>query len=649
MSEPRIFFADANERQGVFVRRTFLMGGLIGVGLLALNGRLLHLQVLESQRYKKLADSNQFNYRLQPPPRGLIVDRNGVILASNRPNFRLLVAPDEHIDINHTLDNLYELVPLDPGKRGRLYRDILNSPRRTPVSVMEDLTWEEFARINVRAPELPGVTADMGEVRVYPFGGAFAHVIGYVAKVNDRDIKAAGPNPDPILYHPGFRIGRQGVEKAFDADLRGKPGAQKVEVDAQGREVRADPEGDLPATPGKEIRLTLDADIQKRAVDVMGDESGAVVMMDCRNGDLLCMASTPSFDANRFVRGLTGPEYKLLADYERKPLLDKSLSATFPPGSTFKTMTALAALAKGVDPHKTYYCGGAWAWGGRVWHCDKAHGSQDMHLAIVNSCDIFFYQTALAVGPDALHETASKFGLGHIFDIGIPGQRAGLVPDTAYKRRVFPNDPVWHPGETPSFGIGQGYLNLNPLQLCVMVSRLANGKKALNPRLIKSIGGKELPSGAAVPDLPFDPKHIQYIRAAMADVTASGTAAAVGDLGLGPIKMAGKTGTAQAHSYKGGSRATLHLGWELRDHAWFVCFAPYDEPRYAMSVLVQHGGWGASAAAPRAREVMRVALLKDPDVVKRIQQPMPVPEISPDVPAEGRAPEPPTPIGTQPA
>jgi penicillin-binding protein 2 len=647
MSEPRIFFSDVNERQGVFVRRTFLMGGLIGVGLLALNGRLLHLQVLESQRYKKLADSNQFNYRLQPPPRGLIVDRNGVILASNRPNFRLLVARDEHLDVDRTLDNLYELVPLDPGKRGRLYRDILNSPRRTPVSVMEDLTWEEFSRINVRAPELPGVTADMGEVRVYPFGGAFAHVIGYVAKVNDRDIKKAGPNPDPILYHPGFRIGRQGVEKAFDLDLRGKPGAQKVEVDAQGREVRADPEGDIPATPGKEIRLSLDADIQNRAVEVMGEESGAIVMMDCRTGDLLCMASTPSFDANRFVRGLTGPEYRLLANYERKPLLDKALSATFPPGSTFKTMTALTALEKGIDPNKTYYCGGAWAWGGRVWHCDKAHGAQNLHMAIVNSCDIFFYQTALACGPDAIHAVAEKFGLGHIFDIGIPGQRAGLVPDTAYKRKNFPKDPVWHPGETPSFGIGQGYLNLNPLQLCVMVSRLANGRKALNPRLIKSVGGREMPSGAAVPDLPFDPKHIQYVRAAMADVTSSGTAAAVGDLGLGPIKMAGKTGTAQSHTYKGGNRATLHLGWELRDHAWFVCWAPYDDPRYACSVLVQHGGWGASAAAPRAREVMRVALLKDPEVVKRIQQPMPLPPISPEAPAEGRAPEPPTPITTQ--
>jgi len=631
MSEPSIFFSDVNERQGVFVRRTFLLGGLTGAGLMALGGRLLHLQVLEAQRYDKLADSNQFNYRLRPPPRGLILDRNGVVLASNRPNFRLLVAPDEDMDINKTLDELYQLVPLDTSKRGRLYREIKDSPRRAPVSVMEDMTWEEFSRINVRAPELPGVTADMGEVRVYPYGGAFAHVIGYVAKVNDRDVKAAGPNPDPILYHPGFRVGRQGVEKAFDAELRGKPGAQKVEVDARGREVRQDPDGDIPSIPGKEIRLTLDADIQNRALEVMGEESGAVVMMDCRSGDLLCMASTPSFDANRFVRGLTGPEYRALSEYERKPLLDKALSATFPPGSTFKTMTAMAALEKGIDPNKTYVCNGAWYWGGRTWHCDAHHGVQNMHDAIKTSCDVFFYQTALAVGPDFLASVARRFGLGETFDIGIPGQKKGLVPDTAYKKRNFRKDPVWHPGETPSFGIGQGYLHLNPLQLCVMTARIANGKKALNPRLVKSIGGQELPSGAAVPDLPFAPEHIQFVRAAMAAVTESGTAAAVGDLGLGPIKMAGKTGTAQAHSYGSGPRATLHLGWELRDHAWFIAFAPYDDPRYAISVLVQHGGWGASAAAPRAREVMRVALLKDPDVLKRITQPLP--PVEPAAPA----------------
>jgi penicillin-binding protein 2 len=511
---------------------------------------------------------------------------------------------------------------------------------------MEDMSWEQFSAINIRAPELPGVTADMGEVRVYPYGGAFAHVIGYVAKVNKSDLTPTGPNADPILLNPGFRIGRQGVEQAFDLALRGKPGAQKVEVDANGHEVSADPAGDIPAVPGKVIELTLDADVQNRAMEVFGDQSGAAVMMDCHTGDILCLFSGPSFDANRFVRGLTGAEYAALARYERKPLFNKALTATFPPGSTFKTMVALAALENGYDPKTVHVCGKAWPWGGRVWHCDQAHGAQDLHSAISTSCDIYFYQCALAIGPDKIAETARKFGLGEIFDIGIPGQKPGLVPDRAYKKRYFPKDPVWHPGETPSMGIGQGYTHLNPLQLCVQAARLANGKKALKPRLIRSVGGVMQPAGDAVADLPVDPAHIEFVRQAMAAVTTTGTAAAYGDLGLGDIRMAGKTGTAQAYTYKGGVGAHGAVGeWKLRDHAWFIAFAPADNPKYALSVLVEHGGWGAGAAAPRAREIMRTALLKDPELRSRIEKPLPMPELPPAV---SDVPEPPTPIGPDP-
>lgn len=627
MAEPSIFFEEVNERQGVFHRRAFLLGGFAGVGLLALGGRLAELQLVETQRYEKLSASNQFNFKLMPPPRGLIVDRNGVVLASNRPNFRLLVARDKGIDVPGTLKTLAEFVPLDDQRQARLVKDIGAAPKRAPVEVMEDMTWEQFSAINLRNPELPGVTADMGEVRVYPHGGAFAHVVGYVAKVNKTDITDTGPNSEPIMLNPGFRIGKQGVEKAFDLDLRGKPGARKVEVDANGREVRADPEGDIPAVPGKEIKLTLDADIQLRAEQVFGEESGAAVMMDCRTGDILCMFSGPSFDANRFVRGLTGAEYRALAEYERKPLFNKALTATYPPGSTFKTLVALAALENGYDPHTVHVCNKAWPWGGRVWHCDEAHGAQDLKGAIATSCDIYFYQVGLFLGPDKIAETARKFGLGEIFDIGIPGQKKGLVPDTAYKRRTFKNDPVWHPGETPSMAIGQGYTHLNPLQLCVQASRIANGQKALHPRLIRSIGGVEQKSGAAWGDLPVDKAHLQFVRDAMAAVTTSGTAAAVADLGLGPnIKMAGKTGTAQAYSYGGGRGAHGAVGqWKLRDHAWFIAYAPIDEPRYAISVLVEHGGFGAQAAAPRAREIMRVALLKDPELRARIEKPLPLP------------------------
>ncbi|WP_374576056.1 penicillin-binding protein 2 [Phenylobacterium sp.] len=645
MAEPSIFFSEVNERQGVFHRRSILLGGLAGLGLAALGGRLAHLQLVEAQRYQKLSANNQFNYKLVPPPRGLIIDRNGVVLASNRPNFRLLVTRDKTTDTEATLKTLASYVPLDDERQKRLIREIDRAPRRVPVSIMDDMSWEEFSAINIRAPELPGVTADMGEVRVYPQGGAFAHVIGYVAKVNKEDLTKTGPNSDPILLHPGFRIGRQGVEKAFDLQLRGKAGAKKVEVDANGREVRNDPAGDIPATVGKTIQLTLDSDIQTRAMEVFGEESGAAVMMDCRTGDILCLFSAPSFDANRFVKGLTGAEYKALAEYERKPLFNKALTATYPPGSTFKTMVALAALENGYDPATVHVCNKAWPWGGRVWHCDEAHGAQDLKGAIATSCDIYFYQCALAVGPDKIAETARKFGLGEIFDIGIPGQKAGLVPDRAYKRRTFPKDPVWHPGETPSMGIGQGYTHLNPLQLCVMTARIANARKALHPRLVESIGGVERPRGSAFGDLPVNLDHLQFVREAMAAVTTSGTAARVADLGLGPIKMAGKTGTAQTYSYGGGRGAHGAVGeWKLRDHAWFVAFAPYDDPRYAMSVLVEHGGFGASAAAPRAREIMRVALLKDPEVRARIVKPLPMPELPADAKMEGGLPEAPTPI-----
>jgi penicillin-binding protein 2 len=308
-------------------------------------------------------------------------------------------------------------------------------------------------------------------------------------------------------------------------------------------------------------------------------------------------------------------------------------------------MVALAALENGYDPNTVHVCGKAWPWGGRVWHCDEAHGAQNLKGAIATSCDIYFYQCALSVGPDKIAATARKFGLGEIFDIGIPGQVKGLVPDTAYTRRTFKNDPVWHPGETPSMGIGQGYTHLNPLQLCVMVSRIANGEKALNPRLIRSVGGKERPHGDAVPDLPVDKNHLHFVREAMAAVTTTGTAARFGDLGLGNIRMAGKTGTAQAYSSNGGRGALGAVGdWKLRDQAWFIAFAPQDHPRYAMSVLVEHGGFGAGAAAPRARELMRMALLKDPEIRAMVEKTAPLPPAPADTSDSGGVPEAPTQI-----
>jgi len=653
MSEPSIFFSEVNRRQGDFNRRAFLLGGVTGLGLTALGGRLAVLQVVEAQRYEKLAASNQFNFRLVPPPRGRVIDRNGVVLASNRPNFRLMVARDSDTDVESVVANLSTLVPLQESRIPRLIREIKNAPPKSPVSVMEDLTWEEFSRINVRAPELPGVTADMAEVRVYPFGGAFAHVIGYVAKVNDKDIKAIrdkGGTPDPLLYNPGFRIGRQGVEKAFDLELRGKPGGKKFEVDAQGRVVAEDPGGDIPATPGKEIRLTLDADVQQRALEVFGEESGAAVVMDCRTGDIICMASAPAFDANLFVRGLTTSEYRALADYERKPLLDKAIGSTFPAGSTFKPTTALALLAAGIDPKERVVCTGGYRYGNRVFRCWKpgGHGAQDMHDAIKNSCDVYFYHLCNRAGIDTIHDTAVKLGFATTFDIGIAGQRKGLIPSKAWKKQAYRKHPnpdarVWHLGETLSVAIGQGAIETSALQLCVATARIANGKKALNPRLIKSVGGVDMPAGDAVPDLPIPKEHLDIVREGMAAVAndVSGGAYRQSQLGLGDVLMAGKTGTAQARDYKAGeSRKNAGLAWGRKDHNLFIAFAPYDAPRYALAVIVQHGGIsGALAAAPRAREIMRTVLLKDPEIRARVEKPLPLPDVQPTAEIEGIEPD----------
>ena len=649
MAEPSIYFSEVNERQGAFHRRAFLMAAFAGAGLLSLAGRLAYLQLIQTQRYTTLSASNQFNFKLMPPPRGLIIDRNGVVLASNRPNFRLMVSRDKGMDVPGTLKTLAEFVPMDERRQERLLKDIHAAPKRSRVEIAEDMSWEQFSAIHLRTPAMPGVSADMGEVRVYPHGGAFAHVIGYVAKVNKDDLTATGPNSEPIMFNPGFRIGKQGIEKALDLELRGRPGAQKVEVDANGREVRHHSDDDLAAVPGQEIQLTLDADVQNRAMEVFGEESGAAVMMDCRTGDIICMLSAPSFDANRFVRGLTGAEYRALAQYERKPLFNKALTATYPPGSTFKTMTALAALEAGIDPEIRVMCGGGMQFGGRYFRCHKkdGHGAQNMRDAIKNSCDVYFYTVAHRIGPDRIAKVAREFGFGQTFDIGIPGQKKGIVPSSEWVRKNRKHDPKWHPGESLSYGIGQGMLTANCLQLAVMTARLANGRKALNPRLIRSIGGKELPSGAAAADLPFSQDHINYVRDGMAAVTeAGGTAYRASQLGLGDILMAGKTGTAQVFSYKAGMPRGKGGPWRLRDHGLFVAFAPLDAPRYALAVIVQHGMGGSTAAAPRAREIMRTALLKDPEIRARVEKPMPAPEMPIDPEADA-LPEAPTPIEAQ--
>jgi len=622
-SEPSIFFSDPNERQGSFLRRTLVMGGLTTLGIVGLSLRLGQLQVVQAQEFATLAAENQFNYRLVPPPRGLIKDRNGVVIAGNRPSFRVLVVRDETKDLDQTLDLLGRLLPDTVERRRGIIRDVNAAPRFTPVPVKSDLTWEEFARVNLYANELPGVMADMHEARFYPHGGAFAHVVGYVAKANARDVEAYREKDEevpPLLFNPSFRIGRQGVERSLEETLRGEPGGNRVEVDARGRVVGEDSANSRPAVPGKEVVLTLDADVQNKALEVFGEESGGAVVMDVRNGDILCMVSAPSFDPNLFVSGVPSPVYRAWADYERRPLTDKSINGVFAPGSTFKPVTGLAALIRGANPDRRITCTGGF-YLGRRFACHATHGSQDMRDAIKNSCNVYFMQLAVEMGPDAIADVARTMGFGQTFDLGIGNQNPGLVPDTEWRRRnPVRGDGKWYPGETPSYAIGQGALTVNALQLAVYTARLANGRKAVQPRLIKSIAGVEQPPPGQVRDLPYDPALLAILREGMNRVTdVGGTGFRNSQLGLGAVRMAGKTGTAQVRNYGSGSRKSNV--WSQKDHNLFIAYAPIDNPRYAVSVIVQHGGMGGgTAGAPRAREIMKVALLKDPEIRARIEQ-----------------------------
>lgn len=630
-SEPSIFFSDVNERQGSFLRRTFVLGALTTLGVTALGVRLGLLQVVQSRQYATMASLNQFNFRLVPPPRGRILDRNGVVVAGNRPSFRVLIVRDETKDLDQTLDLLGQLLPDTQERRRAIIRDVNASQRFNPVPVKSDLTWEEFAKVNLYANELPGVMADMNEARFYPFGGSFAHVVGYVAKPNERDVTAIrerGEEVPQLIYNPAFRIGRQGVERALDTDLRGVAGGNRVEVDARGRVVGEDVGGSRAAVPGKDVVLTLDADVQNRALEVFGQESGGCVVMDVRNGDILCMVSAPSFDPNLFVGGVPTHIYRALADYERRPLLDKAIYGTFPPGSTFKMTTALAFLDAGINPAERVVCTGGYRFGARTFRCWRAggHGSMDMHGAIKNSCDTYFYHLCNRAGIDRIARVAEDLGFNQTFDIGISGQRKGNMPSTAWVKRARPRDPTWHAGETLSVAIGQGAIESNALHLAVMTSRLANGRKAVVPRLIRSVDGVERPS-PPMKDLPFSDQHLDIVRAGMAAVAndRSGTAYRASQLGLGDILMAGKTGTAQSRDYRPGeSRGPRNAVWRLRDHALFVAFAPHDAPRYAIALIIQHAPSGGSAdAAPRAREIMKTVLLKDPEMRARIERPLP--------------------------
>ncbi|CAA7620472.1 penicillin-binding protein 2 [Magnetospirillum sp. UT-4] len=596
-----------NDRSKTFSRRAMMLAGGKAALVSALAGRMYYLQVVESDKYTMLAEDNRVSLRLLAPPRGPILDRNGIAMAINQHNYRVLVVAEASPSLDYTLDALSRIITLTDHDRARIHKETRRRRSFVPITVRENLSWEDVARIEVNAPDLPGVLIDVGQSRFYPLESLGAHILGYVAAVSEADL-----TNDPLEELPGFRVGKAGVEKIYDLALRGAGGTSSVEVNAVGRVIREleRREGE----PGVDLTLTLDIRLQEYAAQRLGDESAAAVVMDIHSGEVIVMASTPSFDPNAFNRGLTPDEWKDLINNPRAPLQNKAISGTFAPGSTFKLIVALAALESGqINPAQTVFCKGHTEMGSIKFHCWKkgGHGSVDLIAGIKHSCDVYFYEVARRVGIDKIAEVARRFGLGVPTGIDLPNERNGLMPDRDWKRKALKQP--WHPGETLINGIGQGYCLATPLQLATMTARIANGGLAVVPHVARDhIDGKDATSRSAPnwPSCGVQQKNLALIRKGMNAVSnePGGTAfrARIDQEGMW---LSGKTGTAQVRRItmrerETGVKKNEELPWKERDHALFVAYAPEENPRFAIAVVVEHGGGGSAVAAPIARDIM---------------------------------------------
>jgi penicillin-binding protein 2 len=576
------------QQEFTFTRRTMFIGGVQAAFGLLLAGRMGYISVAENEKYKLASESNRVNLTLVPPRRGWFIDRYGKPIATNRADFRVDVIPDRMADKEATLAQLSQLLTITPDDMERITREIKTAGGFQPVQIAAGLDYESYAKVSVRLPDLPGVSPRQGFSRFYPSGAAVGHLIGYVGAVSAEEYKK---NKNPLLITPGFKIGKDGLEKMFEASLQGEPGAKRVEVTARGKIVR-----ELTTkqdVPGKPVQLTIDIDLHNYAARRLGTESGSVVVFDTLNGDILAMVSMPCYDPNSFSDGIGSQEYKWLREDDHKPLLNKSLQGLYPPGSTLKPMVAVALQQNGVDPDDTVYCGGGYRLGNRVFKCLGTHGSINMPNAIMKSCNTYFYSMGNRIGYDKIAPVAKLFGLGQEFDLPFPSQRYGTVPDSAWLMKKYKK--VWASSDTLNATIGQGYMIASPFQLALMAARIASGRNLI-PNIVA--GKRKAPA-----PLPFLPEHLAMAREGMNRVVNSAGTGAKSRLPFPDIKMAGKTGTAQVRRIEGSQRGQSGA-WKYRDHGLFVCFAPVEEPRYAAAVVIEHGLGGARAAAPVAKDVL---------------------------------------------
>jgi penicillin-binding protein 2 len=579
-----------------FSRRMLLAGGAQAAIGAVLIGRLGWLSIAENERYQLMSESNRVQLIIVPPRRGWIIDRYGKPIAINRSDFRVDLIPEQLGDVERTLTTLTQLLKLSVDDVDRILKDLKAARGYQPVQVAENIPYENYAAVTVRLPELPGVQPMRGFSRFYPDGPAVGHLIGYVGAASAEEYEK---EKNPLLITPGFKIGKEGLEETLEKNLRGTPGGQRVELTARGKLVR-----ELTPKPdrsGATVPLAIDSDLQEFAARRLGEESGSVVVLDCLTGDVLALVSMPAYDPNSFSDGIGRTEWKMLSEDPRRPLLNKVLNALYPPGSTIKPMGALALLQHGVEPQERIFCPGGYRLGNRFFRCLGRHGIVDMRRAIAKSCNTYFYAMGHRVGYDNIAPMAKRLGLGQKFDLPVVSQSFGTVPDSEWKARRYQLNkrlierPDWTASDTLNASIGQGFLIINPMQLAVMGGRIASGRN-IQPRLI-GVGKKPAPL------LGIPPEHLEIVRGGMWQVVNGDGTAGASKLQLPGIEMSGKTGTAQVRRIAGGQRGQSG-DWRYRDHGLFVCFAPSANPRYAASVVIEHGLGGARAAAPVAKDVL---------------------------------------------
>lgn len=588
--------------------RAYAAAILAAIAFFVLAARLWQLQVKEAVRFMELSTNNSIRLIKSPAPRGIISDRNGEKIADNRPGFDLYLVPEDVKDWARTRQALYETALIEGAEIDERLSAAKARPAFQAIKLKEDLSWDETARIEAGLFEMPGVMLEVAPKRSYLYSEAFAHLVGYIGEINEKELSEMSATR---RYSPGDLTGKYGIEKSLEGDLRGTDGGRQIEVDAAGRKIR-----DIdwvPPSPGNNTRLTIDLKTQLTAYLALKGRAGAAVAIEPSTGRVLAMVSTPGFEPNELSSGVTRDKWREIVDNPFDVLTNRAIQGLYPPASTFKPIHALAALEENVITGETrIYSGPSFRFAGRDYRDwkEEGHGTINLHRAIIESSDTFFYQVGLKLGIDRLAKHTRGFGFGAKTGIGLLNEKSGIVPSSEWKKKAL--GVRWYEGETISASVGQGYMLATPLQVANAYAAIANGGTVFTPQLIEEV---TLPEGNAVVtfaprrkgSLAWSKKNLKAVTEALKGVVheQGGTAHFLSATGL---KIAGKTGTAQVKKLVQRTKNIEGILYKYRDHAWFAGYAPYDDPKIAVAVLVEHGGFGASAAAPVAREIFRAYL-----------------------------------------